>query len=105
MSGDVEALTAAASGRAPFGGSGGGLGLDGSSLEGRDLALALGLLRGSVPVVDHLHGENGIEDKAGDEAVEDELVVDLLEGGEDSGERTGEVVEDLAGKCKLAMRP
>ena len=105
MSGDFEALTAAASGRALLGRGSRGLGLDGSSLEGGDLALALGLFRGSVPVVDHLDGEDGVEDKAGDEAVQNELVVDLLESGEDSGKRAGEVVEDLGGKCKLAMRP
>lgn len=56
-----------------------------------------GLLRGGgrVPVEEHLGGEDGIEDEAGDEAVEDELVVYFLEGGEDAGEGSEEVVEDL----------
>ena len=62
------------------------------------LALALagdGLGGGGVPVVDHLGGEHGVEGEAGDEAVEDHLVVDLLDGGEDAGEGAEEVVEDL----------
>ena len=53
------------------------------------------LARGAVPIVDHLEGEDGIEDEARDEAVEDELVVDFLEGCEDTGEGAEEVVEDL----------
>jgi len=38
----------------------------------------------AVPVVDHLESENGVEDEARDETVEDELVVDFLEGREDA---------------------
>lgn len=49
----------------------------------------------AVPVVDHLESENSVENKARDEAVEDELVVDFLEGCEDAREGTEEVVEDL----------
>jgi hypothetical protein len=49
----------------------------------------------TVPVVDHLESENGIEDEAGNEAVKDKLVVDFLEGCEDAREGTEEVVEDL----------
>jgi len=57
--------------------------------------LALGLLGGSVPVEDHLESKDGVEDEARDESVKNELVVDLLEGCEDSGQRSGKVVEDL----------
>lgn len=60
------------------------------------------LVRGSadfagstVPVVDHLESEHGVEDEARDEAVKDELVVDFLEGREDARKRTEKVVEDL----------
>lgn len=49
----------------------------------------------TVPVVDHLESEHGVEDEARDEAVEDELVIDFLEGREDAGKRAEEVVEDL----------
>lgn len=64
---------------------------------GRDLFLALaeGFRRGRVPVVDHLRGEHAIQHKARHEAVQDQLVVHLLEGREDARERAGEVVEDL----------
>ena len=43
----------------------------GGLLDRNSLALALGLLGGCVPVVDHLDGEDGVEEEAGDEAVED----------------------------------
>jgi len=49
----------------------------------------------AVPVVDHLESENGVEDEARDKTVEDELVVDFLEGREDTREGAEEVVEDL----------
>jgi hypothetical protein len=49
----------------------------------------------TVPIVDHLESENGIEDEAGNEAVKDKLVVDFLEGCEDAREGTEEVVENL----------
>lgn len=62
---------------------------------GKLLALALGLLRRGVPVVDHLGSEDGVEREASDEAVEEDLVVDFLEGGEDTGEGPDEVVEHL----------
>jgi hypothetical protein len=94
-------LTTSASGRALLGsrgGRGGGGQSAGSSrlgLDRRDLALSLGLLGGSVPVEDHLESKDGVESEAGNETVEDELVVNLLEGCEDSGKRAGKVVEDL----------
>lgn len=65
------------------------------SLNGSNLALALGLLGGSVPVVDHLHSENGIQGEASDESVKDQLVVNLLESSKDAREGSGEVVENL----------
>ena len=71
----------------------GGTRLD--SLDRRLLALALRLGRGRVPVVDHLESENEVEGEAGDEAVQDELIVNLLKGCEDARERAGEIVEDL----------
>ena len=49
----------------------------------------------AVPVVDHLKSQNGVEDEARDEAVEDKLVVDFLKSCEDAREGTEEVVEDL----------
>ena len=39
----------------------------------------------SFPVVQHLQGENAVEGEPDDEAVQDELVVDFLEGREDAG--------------------
>ena len=48
-----------------------------------------------IPVVHHLDGKNKVEDKASNESVKDEWVVDFLDGCEDAGERSGEVVKDL----------
>lgn len=67
------------------------MGLDGDNL----LPLASSLCRGGVPVVHHLQSEDGVEGKAGDEAVQYQFVVDLLERGEDARQRAGQVVEDL----------
>lgn len=53
------------------------------------------LAGGAVPIVDHLRGKNGVQDKSADEAVQNELVVDFLECGEDARERAEQVVEDL----------
>lgn len=50
---------------------------------------------GRVPVVHHLDSKEGVEGEAGDEAVEDEGVVDFGEGGVDAGEGAEEVVHDL----------
>ena len=49
-----------------------------------------------IPVVDHLRCEHKVEREARNEAVQDERIVDLLEGGEDARERACEVVEDLS---------
>jgi hypothetical protein len=51
--------------------------------------------RSAVPVVDHLECENGVEDETRNEAVKDELVVNFLEGCENTREGAEEVVEDL----------
>lgn len=67
----------------------------GLSLNRLGLALPLGLLRRRIPVVDHLQRKNKVEGEARDEAVQDELVIDLLEGSEDAREGAGEIVEDL----------
>lgn len=57
--------------------------------------LLLLLRRWAVPVVQHLGREDHVESEASDEAVEDELVVNFLEGGEDAGEGASKVIEDL----------
>jgi hypothetical protein len=58
----------------------------------------------AIPVVHHLQSENGVEDEAGNEAVEDELVVDFLKGCEDTREGTEEIVEDLEGAKSVLIR-
>ena len=57
--------------------------------------------RGGVPVDDHLQGENEVEHKAREEAVQDEVVGDFLHGGEDAGDGSEEVGEDLLGGGKM----
>lgn len=66
-------------------------------LGGGDLLLALAksLCGGRVPVPGHLQSEHGIQDEACHEAVQNQLVVHLLEGGENPDERASEIVEDL----------
>ena len=56
--------------------------------------LALGLA-GRVPVVYHLESQNCIECKTSDESVQDKFVVYFLEGSENSGKGTSEVIENL----------
>lgn len=51
--------------------------------------------RGTVPVVQHLGGEDHVESETGDETVEDQLIVNFLESSKDAGEGAGEVIEDL----------
>jgi hypothetical protein len=46
-----------------------------------------------------LDEEDGVKNKARDEAVEDERVVDFLKRGEDAGEGAEEVVDDLNQTC------
>lgn len=60
-----------------------------------EFVLRGGLALGRVPVVQHLRREDGIEGEPGDEAVQDQLIWDFLEGGEDASEGADEVVEDL----------
>lgn len=67
------------------------------------LALAVGLRRRRVPVVHHLRSEHAVQHKARDEAVQDQLVVHLLEGREDAREGAGEIVEDLPDADALAL--
>lgn len=76
-----------------------GHGLSVCRLAGRFL-----LGRRGVPVVHHLRGENDVEGKASDESIKDELVVNLLDRGEDAGKRSDEVVEDLTEKELDATR-
>ena len=63
----------------------------------RNLLLAASFGRGRVPVVYHLRSEHQVQGETGNESVENELVVDLLECGEDARKGAGEVVEDLEG--------
>ena len=87
----VKGLTTTAGGGTLLGCRGGG----GLGLNGNLLALALGFLRRRIPVVDHLEREDCVQEEARDEAVENKLVIDLLQCGEDSRQRSGKVVEDL----------
>lgn len=64
-------------------------------LYGLGLALPFSLLRWRVPVVDHLQRKDGVERKARDESIQDQLVINLLQRGEDARKGTGKVVEDL----------
>ena len=52
----------------------------------------------TVPVVDHLQSKDSVKCETCNEAVENELVIDFLEGGEDAGKRAEEVVEDLTSR-------
>lgn len=72
-----------------------GLGLALSFLWFRLCCLLLLGLRGAVPVVQHLRGENEVQGETGKESVQNELVVNFLEGGENTRQRAGKVVEDL----------
>lgn len=53
--------------------------------------------RRRIPIVHDLEEENGVEGETSNEAVEDKRIVDFLEGREDTGEGTEEVVDDLKG--------
>ena len=66
------------------------------------MGLGLGLLRlgRALPVVQHLGRQNDIQRESGYEPVQNDLVVNLLEGGEDPRERADEVVENLQKKKK-----
>ena len=48
-----------------------------------------------VPVVYHLDREHKVENEASNKSVKDKWVIHLLDCCEDSGKRSGEVVEDL----------
>lgn len=50
---------------------------------------------GRVPVVHDLAEEDGVEGETRNEAVQDEGIVDFLEGGEDAREGAKEVIDDL----------
>ena len=53
------------------------------------------LAGGRVPVQNHLQRKDGVEGKAGDEAVEDDFVGDFLQSCKDAREGAEEVGEDL----------
>ena len=61
---------------------------------GSRLCLLLGLGR-ALPVVQHLAGQDDVQSEARHKAVQNEFVVDLLEGSEDTRKRSGEIVEHL----------
>ena len=52
-------------------------------------------LRGALPVVQHLRREDNVQGEASDKAVENELIIDLLQGSENARERAGEIVKHL----------
>ena len=51
----------------------------------------------TVPVVQHLGRQHGIEHEARHEAIQDELVVHLLQRRKDAAQTTGQIVEDGEG--------
>jgi hypothetical protein len=51
-----------------------------------------------VPVIDHLDSKDGVECEASDESVEDQWIIDFLEGCKDPGKGSSEIVEDLDSK-------
>lgn len=59
------------------------------------LALAKGLSRGCVPVVKHLRCKHAIQHEARHEAVQNQLVVNLLEGRENPSGGAEKIVENL----------
>lgn len=63
--------------------------------------MGLDLLRlgRALPVVQHLGRQNDIQRESGHEPVQNDLVVNLLEGGENPRERADEVVEHLRKRC------
>jgi len=60
-----------------------------------EFVLRCSLAPGAVPIVHHLRREHGVQQEPRHVPVQDQPVGDFLQGGEDAGEGTGEVVEDL----------
>lgn len=52
---------------------------------------------GAIPVVQHLGGQNGIQQESGDISVQNKLVIHLLQGRVDSHQAAEQVVEDGEG--------
>lgn len=52
----------------------------------------------TVPVIDHLQGQDQIQGETSKEAVQDQLIVHFLQSGEDPCQRPSEIVEDLRSK-------
>ena len=61
---------------------------------GSRLSLFFGLC-GALPVIQHLTSQYHVQSKSGNEAVENELVINLLQSSKDARERSNEIVEDL----------
>lgn len=61
----------------------------------RGIRSSSGCRRWSVPVIDHLSCEYGVQDEARNKAIEDQRVINLLQSRVDAGEGACEVVEDL----------
>jgi hypothetical protein len=57
----------------------------------------------TVPVIEHLKGDDGIECESGDEAVQDELIVHFLEGSKDARQGAEEVVENLENEISFKI--
>jgi hypothetical protein len=57
----------------------------------------------ALPVVDHLDRQDEVQDETCNEAIENEVVVDFLQGSEDARQGASEVVEDL--NVRLAVCP
>ena len=53
----------------------------------------------------HLTGQNGVQDQSGDEAVQDQVVVDLLHCRVDAGEGAEEIIEYLRDGMRQSAYP
>lgn len=58
-------------------------------------------LRGALPVIHHLGRQDHVQSETCDKTVENKLVVDLLQSGEDARQRASEIVKHLT--CQLPV--
>lgn len=59
------------------------------------LLFAQRLLGGCIPVIHHLRGQHEVQRKPSDKAVQNQLVIHLLECSKDTDEGADQVVENL----------